>query len=69
MDFAEETLKLEHLAVRFKHEETLKEFKKVFENCQEDLRLNGGSPSKPAVTFYTITVGETTSIELYVKLT
>ena len=47
MDFAEETLKLEHLAVRFKLEETLKEFKKVFEQCQADLREKGGSPSKP----------------------
>ena len=46
MDFAEETLKLEHLAIRFKLEETLHEFKKVFEQCQADLRLMG-TPTKP----------------------
>jgi hypothetical protein len=43
MDFAEETLKLEHLAVRFKLEETLKEFKEVFQRCQEELRTKPAS--------------------------
>lgn len=38
MDFADETLKLEHLAVKFKLEETLEQFKKVFRDCQEELR-------------------------------
>jgi hypothetical protein len=45
MDFAEEELKMEHLAVRFKLEETRDEFKKVFEQCQEELRLKG-TPQK-----------------------
>ncbi len=43
MDFAEETLKLEHLAVRFKLEETLREFKEVFQRCQEELRAKPAS--------------------------
>lgn len=38
MDFSEEELRLEHLAVRFKLEETRDEFKKVFEKCQEELK-------------------------------
>ena len=50
MDYAEEKLKLEHLAVRFKLEETLQEFKKVFENCQADLRNRGdAAPAAPPV--------------------
>lgn len=38
MDYSEEELHLEHLAVKFKLEETKDEFKKVFESCQEELR-------------------------------
>jgi RanBP1 domain len=38
MDFSEEELHLEHLAVRFKLEETRDEFKKIFEECQEELK-------------------------------
>lgn len=38
MDFAEETLKLEQLAVRFKLEETMIEFKRVFKESQENLK-------------------------------
>jgi hypothetical protein len=45
MDFAEETLKLEHLAVRFKLEETMIEFKKVFKECQDNVK-----DKKPDVT-------------------
>jgi hypothetical protein len=45
MEFAEEELKMEYLAVRFKLEETRDEFKKVFEQCQEELRLKG-TPQK-----------------------
>ena len=41
MDFADEELHLEHLAVRFKLEETRDEFKKIFEQCQEELRKKG----------------------------
>ena len=40
MDFADEELKLEHLAVRFKCEETLNQFKDVFEKCQRKLLKN-----------------------------
>lgn len=46
MDFAEEELKLEHLAVRFKLEETVAEFKKVFEQCQKEVQEKGSSPVK-----------------------
>lgn len=49
MDFAEESLKLEHLAVRFKLEETLKQFKEVFLKCQEELR-NKTSSNEQEVT-------------------
>ena len=49
MDFAEEELKLEHLAVRFKLEETRDEFKKVFEQCQEELKKKP-TPQKDAQT-------------------
>lgn len=52
MDFADEELHLEHLAVRFKLEETRDEFKKIFEQCQEELRKKG-TPVKsdtPATT-------------------
>ena len=45
MDFAEETLKLEHLAVRFKLEESVQEFKRVFEQCKADIEEKG-SPTK-----------------------
>ena len=38
MDFADETLKLEHLTVKFKLEETVNEFKRVFQQCQDELR-------------------------------
>jgi hypothetical protein len=45
MDFANETLTLEHLAVRFKLEETMTEFKKVFKECQDNIK-----DKKPDVT-------------------
>lgn len=38
MDFSEESLKLEQLAVRVKLEETMIEFKKVFKECQDALK-------------------------------
>jgi len=52
MDFSDEELHLEHLAVRFKLEETRDEFKKIFEQCQEELKKKG-TPVKsdtPATT-------------------
>jgi len=43
-------VKLEHLAVRFKLEETLQNFKTVFETCQADLRIRGeGAPAAQPV--------------------
>jgi hypothetical protein len=49
-DFAEETLKLEHLAVKFKLEESVQEFKRIFEECQADLKTKE-SPTKSEVKF------------------
>jgi len=40
MDYAEEEAKMEKLAFRFKLEETLNNFKKVFKECQEELKKN-----------------------------
>jgi hypothetical protein len=65
MDFAEEELKLEHLAVRFKLEETMQEFKKVFEKCQADLREKG-SPTKPVTTSPINFTGSNSSNSLHI---
>ncbi len=45
MDYADEEPKLEKLAVRFKLEETKDEFKRIFENCQKELKDNINNPS------------------------
>ncbi len=45
MDYADEEPKLENLAVRFKLVDTLNDFKKVFEDCQAQLR-NKSTPTK-----------------------
>ena len=37
-NYAEETLMLEHLAVKFELEKSVQEFKRIFELCQTDLR-------------------------------
>jgi hypothetical protein len=56
-DFAEEKVKLEHLAVRFKLEETLQNFKTVFETCQADLRNRGeGAPAAQPVILTVINI-------------
>lgn len=56
MDFAEETLKLEHLAVRFKLEESVQEYKRIFEQCKADIAEKGSpikqDPSKAEVNFH-----------------
>ncbi len=46
MDYADEEQKLENLAVRFKLADTMNDFKKTFQECQEKLRLNTSSPGK-----------------------
>ncbi len=50
MDYADDEGKLENLAVRFKLTETLNDFKKVFEDCQEQLKNKPPSPVKPTAS-------------------